>query len=907
MSTYRLDSIFKPRSVALIGGSPRKYSVGGAVLKNLHNAGFGGAISLVNRNYSEIEGIAAVKTLNDLPVTPDLAVIATPPATVPELIAALGSRGCAAAIVLTSGLGHGPGSLSEAAECAARVNGVRIVGPNCLGVLVPGQKLNASFAASYPSPGDLALISQSGAIAAGLIEWAALRSVGFSAIVSIGDQLDVDFGDLLDHFALDGSTGAILVYIESIKDARKFMSAARAAARIKPVVVVKAGRHARGAAAARTHTGALAGADSVYDAAFRRAGLLRVSDLEELFAATETLGRVKRLPGKRMAILTNGGGIGVLAVDRLMDLGSLGGELAVIGPLAMAKLDAALPPIWSKGNPVDIAGDADASRYAAALDALLADDQNDAIMVMNVATALASSSDAAAAVAKSVRTHRSTVGSPKPVFAVWVGDRGEASKQFEAAGIPHYASESNAVAGYGHLVRYREALNMLMETPPSLPEDFTPDVATARSIVASVLAASRSWLDPMEVAKLLGAYSIPIAPTVPALTPEEAAHAAVHFLNNNQLVALKIQSPDIVHKSEVGGVRLNLASTAAVQQAAAEMLTTVQAAKPSARIAGFTVHPMINRPMARELIAGLADDPTFGPVVVFGRGGIAVEVINDKALALPPLDLKLAHELISQTRVSRVLKRYRDVPAADEAVVALVLVKLSQLVADVPEIREIDLNPLMSDHVGVIAVDARIMVAPIGKAGRRFPGHPRFAIRPYPKEWERACHLLNGTAVLVRPVRPEDERLYGPFFARVTPDDLRLRFFTPIKEFSHVFIARMTQLDYARAMAFVALEQATGDLLGVARLHANADYDKAEYAVLVRSDVKGEGLGWLLMQTIFEYARSEGLRRIEGQVLNENTTMLTMCRELGFTISTDPHDPGSCHVCLDLGPTGNIR
>jgi acetyltransferase len=900
MSTYRLDCIFNPRSVALIGGSPRKYSVGGAVLRNLCRAGFGGAIGLVNPHHKSIEGITAVKTVSDLADPPDLAVIAAPPAIVPGLIAGLGSKGCAAAIVLTAGLGHGPGSLSEAAERAARANGMRIVGPNCLGVLVPGQKLNASFAASSPGAGDLALISQSGAIAAGLIEWAAPRSVGFSAVASIGDQLDVDFGDLLDYFALDRGTRAILLYIESIKDARKFMSAARAAARTKPVIVVKAGRHARGAAAAKTHTGALAGADSVYDAAFRRAGLLRVSDLDELFAATETLGHIKCLAGKKLAILTNGGGIGVLAVDRLMDLGDIGDLLAAIGPQAMVKLDAALPPIWSRANPVDIAGDADAARYAAALEALLADDENDAVMVMNVATALASPSDAAAAVAETVRTHKSNAVFPKPVFAVWVGDRGEASKKFEAAGIPHYPSESSAVAGYGHLVRHREALDMLMQTPPSLPENFAPNTAIARRVVAGVLSAGRSWLDPVEAEKVLSAYAIPIVPIALATDPAAAGRAAMPFLNTNQLVALKIHSPDIIHKSDVGGVRLNLGSAAEVERAAAEMLERVHAAKPTAWLSGVTVHPMIVRPTARELIAGVADDTTFGPVVVFGQGGTAVEVINDKALALPPLDLKLAQDLIARTRVSRVLRAYRDVPAADEAAVALTLVKLAQLVADVPEVKEIDLNPLLSDHSGVLALDARIAVAPLEKAGRRFPGHPRFAIRPYPKEWEQLRHLPNGTAVLVRPVRPEDEQLYAPFFARITADDLRLRFFSPMKEFSHAFIARMTQLDYARAMAFVALDQSSGDLLGVARLHANADYDRGEYAVLVRSDMKGMGLGWLLMQVLLEYARSEGLNRFEGQVLRENTTMLKMCRELGFTILGDPHDRGSYLVGLEL-------
>ena len=627
-------------------------------------------------------------------------------------------------------------------------------------------------------------------------------------------------------------------------------------------------------------------------------------DLEELFSAAETLGRVKQLSGKRLAILTNGGGIGVLAVDRLMDLG---GVLAAVSPAAMAKLDSALPPIWSKANPVDIAGDADASRYTAALDALLSDGENDAILVMNVATALASPSDAARAVAASVRKHRNAIYPSKPVFAVWVGDRGGASRELEAAGVPHYPSESDAVAGFSHLVRYREALDALMETPPSLPQDFTPDVNTARAVVATVLAADRTWLDPVEVGKLLGAYAIPIAPAVPAHDPDAAATAAATFLHNNQLVAVKIHSPDIVHKSEVGGVRLNLASATAVRQAAVEMLERARAAKPDARITGVTVHPMIIRPGARELIAGIADDAIFGPVVVFGRGGTAVEVVNDKALALPPLDLKLARELISRTRVSRVLKAYRNVPAADVSAVVLVLVKLAQLAADVPEIREVDLNPLLSDHTGLEAVDARVAVAAVERNTRRVPGHPRFAIRPYPKEWEQCRQLPDGTALLVRPIRPEDEQLYGAFFAGVTPDDLRLRFFAPIREFSHAFIARMTQLDYARAMAFVAIEQTTGDLLGVGRLHANANYDTAEYAVLVRSDVKGRGIGWLLMQTILEYARSEGLQRVEGQVLNENTTMLTMCRKLGFAIAPDPNDAGSCVVRLELAPTAETR
>ena len=895
MSTYRLDRLFSPRSVALVGASPRPTSPGRAVLRNLRDAGFKGPIHLINPHYDEIEGIRSVRSLDELPVAPDLIVIAAPPQAVPAIVAAAGEKGTPAGIIITSGLGHGPGSLAERCEAAARAKGLRLVGPNCLGVLVPGARLNASFAASMPNPGDLALISQSGAIAAGLVEWAATRSIGFSAVVSLGDGIDVDFGDLLDFFALDRNTRAILLYVESIKDARKFMSAARAAARAKPVVVVKSGRHRQGAKAAMTHTGALAGADAVYDAAFRRAGLLRVIGLDELFAAAETLGRVKPFPGKRLAILTNGGGIGVLAVDRLADLG---GVLAEISPATMQRLDAALPPIWSRANPVDIAGDADGARYEAAFEALLDDPGNDAVLVMNVPTALASASDAAQAVVDVTNKHRGSVVAPKPAFAVWVGGSSAATECFERAGIPDYATESEAVGGFMHLARYRDAQDALMATPPSMPADFSPDLDAARAVIEGALAAGDRWLDPIAATRLLAAYSIPVAPALLARDADEAAAVAAPLLRDGSTVVAKILSPDIVHKSEVGGVRLNLTSEPAVREAAAQILAGARKMMPQARITGVTIHPMILRPKARELIAGIADDPTFGPVIVFGRGGTAVEVINDKALALPPLDLKLARDLMGRTRVSRILKAYRDVAAVDETAVALVLVKLAQLAADFPQVREVDLNPLLADESGLVAVDTRVAVAPLDATRPGPSGHPRFAIRPYPKQWERHVTLVDGTAIFVRPVRPEDEPLYGPFFAGVTAQDLRMRFFAPVKEFTHAFIARFTQIDYARAMAFIAIEESSGKLLGVVRLHANANYDTGEYAILVRSDLKGRGLGWLLMQMIIEYARTEGIGTIEGQVLRENTSMLAMCRELGFQMAADPDDVGICIVKL---------
>ena len=897
MSTFRLDRLFSPRSVAVVGASPRATSPGHAVLRNLRQAGFPGAISLVNPHYSAIEDVAAVKSYRDLAAAPDLAVIAVPPAAVPSVVAEAGAKGTPAAIIITAGLGHGPGSLAAQCQQAAHATGMRLVGPNCLGVMLPNIGLNASFAASMPNGGDLALISQSGAIAAGLVEWAATHDVGFSAMVSIGDAIDVDFGDLLDHFALDRGTRAILLYIESITDARKFMSAARAAARAKPVIVVKSGRNAQGAKAALTHTGALAGSDAVYDAAFRRAGLLRVLDLDELFAAAETLGHRATLLGKRLAILTNGGGIGVLAVDRLADLG---GELAAISPGTMAKLDAALPPIWSQADPADIAGDADAARYAVALDLLLADEANDAVLVMNVPTALASPLDAAKQVIAVTQKHRGEHTPPKPVFAVWVGGAAEAEATFDAADIPSYATEADAVGGFMHLVRYREARDLLMATPPNLPQEFAPDTAAVRPVIDGVLRERRNWLDPIEMTRMFSAYGIAITPAVLAHDADEAVAAAKPFLDEGTPVVLKIQSPDIVHKSEVGGVRLNLGNERVVREAAADILRRAREAKPEARINGVTVFPMIVRPKARELIVGLADDPTFGPVIVFGQGGTAVEVIDDKALALPPLDLSLAHSLIARTRVSRLLKAYRNVPAADERAIELLLVKLAQLAADFPEIREIDLNPVLADETGVIAVDARVSIAPVERSAHAPPGHPRFAIRPYPKEWERRLKLNDGMAVLVRPVRPEDEALFREFFAGVTQEDLRLRFFAPVKEFSHPFVARLTQIDYARAMAFIAIEEQSGKMLGGARLHANADYDRGEYAILVRSDLKGRGLGWLLMQLLIEYARAEGIRMIEGQVLSENTTMLKMCKELGFEIAHDPDDPAVCDAKLSL-------
>jgi len=899
MSTYRLDSIFRPRAVAVVGSQSRPRSVGRAVIENLLAAGFDGKIGLVNRHPTPMDRVTTVRQLRDLPWTPDLVVIATPAATVPQLAAEAAEKGAGAVVVLTAAMGSGPGSPAAQLEALTREKGLRVLGPNCLGVIAPHARLNASLASRFPKAGDLALISQSGAISGGLVEWSMSQPVGFSAVVSLGDALDVDFADLLDYFATDHRTRAILLYVEAIHDARKFMSAARAAARTKPVVVVKSGHSGRAQVtpAGSTHTQNLARPNAVYGAAFRRAGLLRVRSLHELFAAARTLGQVRPFQGRRLAILTNGGGVGALSVDHLYEQG---GTLATLSDTTRDALDRILPVGWSRTNPVDLLTDIDADRYAATIEALLADPENDALLAVNVPTVLSSSSEAAHAVTR-VLSQRPAHGARKPVFTVWLGNDPQAEAVLDAAQIPRYPNESDAVAGFMHLVRHREVQAALMETPPSLPEDFSPDLATARRLVDAALDAGQTWLDPLATTQLLATYGIPMAPVWRAVDPDDAARIAAPLLAEGATVAVKILSPDIPHKSDVDGVRLNLPNANAVREAAATILQRARERRPDARIEGVLVQPTLLRPKARELIAGIADDPVFGPVIAFGRGGTAVEVINDQAVALPPLDLRLAHELIARTRVSRVLKAYRDVPAADKRAVALVLVKLAQLAADIPEIQQLDINPLLADRDGVVAVDARIAVAR-GRALHKGRGHPRFAIFPYPTEWERTILLGDGQPALVRPVRPEDDAMFRAFFTHITDEDLRLRFFQSVRHFSHEFIARLTQLDYARSIALVAVHPGTHEMLGAVRLHADANYETGEYGILVRSDLKGHGIGWKLMQIMIEYAQWLGLKIIEGQVLRENRTMLAMCESLGFRVKLDPDDPTLMHVSLPVPP-----
>lgn len=901
MTIRNLDLMFQPKSVAVIGASKRPQSVGQVLASNLLNAGFDGPIMPVNPRERSIESTLSYTSVADLPVTPDLAVICTPPATVPGLIADLGARGTKAAVVITAGFGEGADHggegklLMQSLLDAAKPHLLRIVGPNCVGIMVPKLGLNASFVHVNPLPGSLGFVTQSGAVATSVVDWATHRGIGFSHIVSLGDMSDVDFGDMLDYLAADPGTRAILLYVEAVTHARKFMSAARAAARTKPVIVIKSGRNEAAAKAAASHTGALAGSDAVYDAAFRRAGMLRVFSLDELFDAVETLASGLKVNGDRLAILTNGGGIGVLATETLVDEG---GTLADLSPETVGKLNGVLPPTWSHGNPVDIIGDAPGSRYAAALEGLLEDRGQDAVLVLNCPTAIADSAEAARATVDTLEAARAK-GRKVPVLTNWLGEGAarEARKLFADHRIPTYETPDKAVRAFMHLVRYKQNQELLMETPPSVADSFSPDPEAARAVIAKALADGRDVLTEPEAKEVLAAYGIPVVRTLTVATPEEAERAAAEI---GKPVALKILSTDISHKSDMGGVRLNLVSPAATRMAAEQMLETLAQVAPNARLQGFTVQEMADMPGAHELIVGIADDALFGPVLLFGKGGTEVEVVKDKAIALPPLNMLLAREMMARTRVWKLLQGYRSRPQADLDAIALTLVKLSQLVSDLSEVLELDINPLFANETGVLALDARLRVQPALPVGT-----PRLAIRAYPQYLEQTVSLKDGRSFQLRPIRPEDEPLLQDMLAHCHPDDIRLRFFTPIRRMSHEMAARFSQIDYNREMAFVAVargEDGVPAIHGTVHITADPDNVQAEYGVLVRSDMKGKGLGYALMTAIIGYARERGIGCIVGDVLRENTTMLSMAETLGFGRTASPDDDSLVRVAIDLTP-----
>jgi acetyltransferase len=890
MSVRNLKSMFEPGAVAVIGASSREGSVGQIVLRNLAGAGFHGELLAVNPKYETLSGRQCYASIAALPRAPDLAVICTPAATVPSLIRQLGERGTRAAIVISSGLGGttpGGKTLKQEMLEAARPYLLRILGPNCVGLLIPRIGLNASFAHTSALPGKIAFVSQSGALVTGMLDWAGSRGIGFSAFVSLGDSADIDFGDMLDYLAGDAETAAILLYIEDIRHARKFMSAARAAARSKPVLVVKAGRVPEGATAAASHTGAMAGADDVYDAAIRRAGMVRVDSTAELFATVETLARARPLSGDRLAIITNGGGPGVMATDALV--GSTG-RLARLADDTVHRLDQVLPATWSRANPVDIIGDAPAARYLAALEILLTDSQWDALLFIHAPTAVVPSADIARAILPLAAS------GPRNVIACWLGGDAlaEARHMFSAAGIPTYDTPEEAVAGFMQIVQYRRSQELLVQVPPAAPAGSGSDRARAQALVQATLDDGRDMLTEPEAKALLEAYGIPIVATGVAADAGEAVALAERI---GFPVALKVLSPDITHKTEVGGVVLDLDTPQAVRDAVLAMQQRVQALQPQARLRGFAVQAMARRPQAHELIVGASCDPVFGPVILFGQGGIAVEVTADHAVALPPLNMALARELVSRTRVARLLAGYRNRPPASMDAICDVLIRVSHLVADLPGVLELDINPLLADSAGVLALDARVRVQ---RTAPGTSGFDRLAIRPYPDELEERV-AWQGGQVLLRPIQPEDAPQYSAFFQSLDPEDVRYRMFVRMRTLSPSQLARFTQIDYDREMAFIAArEDGHGgwELLGEARAIADPDNVVAEFAIVVRSDLKGQGLGRILMTKLLNYCRARGIREVTGEALAHNSRVLNLVAGLGFTITPADSETMSFRIGL---------
>jgi acetyltransferase len=888
-----LEPLFRPSSVAVFGASATVRSVGNILMRNLLENPFGGVVFPINPKRRAVQGVSCHPNLAAVPEKVELAVIATPAETVPGVVRDCVEHGVAAAIIISAGfaeLGAAGRKLEEEIRGIAQGK-MRIVGPNCLGIIHPPSNLNASFAASMALSGQVALLSQSGAICTAILDWARQAHVGFSSFVSVGSMLDVDFADLIDYFADDAATRSIVLYMESIGNVRKFLSAARSASRAKHVIVVKAGRHEAGARAAASHTGALAGADAVFDAAFRRAGVLRVSTISDLFDMAEILAMQPPPSGPSLAIVTNAGGVGVMATDALM-LG--GGSLAHLSAEMLDALNAALPPFWSHANPIDILGDATPQRYRLAVEACAKDANVQGILVLLTPQAMTDPTETARQLVPFARLPN------KPLLACWMGGASvrEGITLLNSSGIPTFDAPEPAIRAFLHMVQYRRNQELLYETPPAMLEDGAPDTARVRHIFQHVRNAGRTLLTEVESKEVLSAYGVPVVPAIACKSADEAVAAA------NQIgypVVAKLLSSTITHKSDVGGVLLNLADEKAVRAAFA----TIEAAvsrdpKGSAESAplwvaanhfqGVSVQAMV-RERGYELIIGSSVDRQFGPVILFGCGGILVEVFKDRALGLPPLNRTLARRLMERTKIYEALQGVRGQKPVNLEALETLLARFSQLLVDFPEIQEVDLNPVLATPERVIALDARLLLC---SADQPPDLRPRLAIHPYPNQYIGLYRLRDGREAIVRPIRPEDEALILALHAGLSEQTIRMRFFSMVKTLSRESLIRLCHLDYDREMALAAVLHENGEprLLGVSRYYLHPETGRAEFALVVSDAYQRQGLGRHLMQRLIDIARKRGVGRLVGQVLAENAPMLHLMRSLGFS----PPVPVEDHV-----------
>ncbi len=882
MTVRNLDALFNPRSIALIGAGGEAEDL---LAHNLMQGGFQGPVIPVDATRHALHGAITCKNIAELPLTPDLAVITSPLPQVPALLTQLGERGTKAAILISTNRTlsdiEDPRTLYEALQAAARPHPVRLLGPGSVGLMVPALGLNASLSRYSPQPGSVALITQSNAIAQAFLDRNAALGIGFSHLIGIGAGLDVDFTSVLNYLANDYRVRAILLYVESIRQPREFMSAARRAARTKPVMVLKPTH-----ASPREATDAEAD-DAVYDAAFRRAGLLRVSDREQLFSLVEALTAAKPVTHDRLAIISNSRSISLLATEVLY---RLNGRLAQFSEHTQRGLEALIPSVEAAFNPTDLGASARTERYAKALDLVLQDRGVDGILVICAPSAFGDPMGVAHLLVDRLAKARCAL------LASFVGpNAGAAARRFTADhGIPTYESAEHAVNVFMRLVQYKRNRQLLMETPPSVPEQFTPLRENAHHLINTALKEHRRRLNEAETLRLLAAYGIPVVHTEIAATPTEAAAIAQRL---GQPVVLKILSPDIADKVSIGAVRYDLISPPEVLEAAEKLLIHIQHVAPTARCHGFIVQPMEYPHASCEITLGMRPGGPFGPVMYFGHGGPHAPMIGDIAYGLPPLNMHLAREMMAQTRLYPAL-RYRVMRRVDLEAIALTLVKISQIVVDFPEVSRLSINPLRADERGVLALDAHIDIAPAAPATT-----PRLAIHPYPVELEERLHLPDGRTLLLRPILPEDETALHDLVSRLSTYDLRLRFFQPIRELPHDMAARLTQIDYAYDMTFVAVgpgQPGKAPLYGMVNMNADVDRDKAEYGLLVDSNYRDAELGSLLVRRIIHYARCQGIRTLYGEVLRENEIMLKICRNLGFQLHSEADDPTIVQVTLHL-------
>lgn len=882
MSKHYLSLLFSPRSVAVIGASNRPDSVGGVVFKNMLDSGYQGKLYPVNPNHPEIQGIPAYASIAAIAEPVDLAVIITRAATVPDIIESCGKRGVRFALVLSAGFREtGPqgAALEQAVVENARRYGIRLIGPNCLGILCPASGLNATFSNGGAKAGGLALISQSGAFCTAIMDWARPNDVGFSSIISMGSAVGMDFGEILDYLASDPHTDSILLYIEGVQHARSFMSALRAVARIKPIFIVKAGRHTAGSKAVLSHTGALVGSDDVFDAALQRAGVVRVDTIVQLFSAAKALSTHFRPGGNRLAIVTNGGGPGVMAADRAADLGV---TMATLSDGTLAQLNAVFPDTWSRANPLDIIGDATAERYRHAVTHCLQDDGVDGVLVILTPQAMTQPLEVADAIIELAAKF------DKPLIACWMGEvQVDASRQaFNRAGIPNFRTPEPAVEVFSFISAYYQNQKLLLQTPGPIADHSVPDEEGARLLIEGALAEHRKVLSEIESKAILAAFRIPIAKAVVVRSPNEALLIAEEF---GFPVVMKINSPDITHKSDVGGIRLNLGNAQAVRAAYHDIIQSVQKKNPGARIDGIVVEPMVVKPNGRELMAGVTTDAVFGPVITFGAGGVLVEVLGDRTVALPPLNGFLVKDMIQRTRIAKLLGAFRHMPAIDMAALESVLLRVSEMLCALPWIKEMDINPLIVDENGACAVDARIVVDYLLPSADRYA---HMAIHPYPAHLITHWQLPDGTGLTIRPIRPEDAEIEQEFVRGLSAEAKYFRFMDTLQELSQSMLVRFTQIDYDREMALIAvLKQDNREKeLGVCRYVASADGQSCEFALVVADEWQNKGIGNKLMNCLFDAARAKGIKVMEGEVLATNRSMLELVHRLGFETSISLED-----------------